>query len=256
MEVSKHEPGVPSWVDVSTDLEKGRAFYADLFGWDIPPGPEETAGYSSAMLRGKVVAGLGPQMEGMPSFWTTYVNVDSADDIAEKVSAAGGQVMMAPMDVLEYGRMGIFVDPAGAAFGVWQPGTHKGAEIVNEPGAYSWSELVTTDVEASKGFYKSVFGWDSDTQNAGPIEYTEWKTGGRSVGGMMQKPEMMPAEVPSHWGVYFAVSDIDAAMAKVKELGGTVLAGPIDSPAGKLAPVVDPVGANFNIIELADNVGG
>jgi len=256
MEVSKHDEGVPSWVDVGTDIDKGRAFYSGLFGWDAPPGTADTAFYSNATMRGKPVAGIGPQQEGMPPFWTTYVNVANADDVAEKVTAAGGQVMVAPMDVLEYGRMAIFADPAGAAFGVWQPGSHRGAEIVNEPGAFSWSELVTTDVEGSKKFYKDVFGWGAETQSAGPMDYTEWKIGDRSVGGMMQKPEMMPAEVPPHWGVYFAVGDIDEAIAKVKSLGGTVLAGPIDSPAGKLAPVTDSNGAAFNIIELAQGVGG
>lgn len=255
MEITSHDPGVPSWVDVGTDLEKGKAFYAELFGWDCPPGSEDTGFYSTATLRGRPVAGLGPQQEGMPSFWTTYVNVESADDVAGKVSDAGGQVMVPPMDVMEFGRMAIFLDPANAAFGVWQPGTHHGAEVVNEPGAYSWSELVTTDVAGAKTFYGAVFGWGSHTQSAGPMEYTEWKLGDRSVAGMMEKPASMPAEIPPHWGVYFAVADLDAALSRLRELGGTAMGDPIDSPAGKLAPVVDPIGATFNLIQLPDARG-
>jgi len=119
---------------------------------------------------------------------------------------------------------------------------------VNEPGAYSWSELMTTDVGGSKVFYNAVFGWDADTQSAGPMEYTEWKIGDRSVGGMLRKPPTMPAQVPPHWGVYFAVSDLDAAMMKVGELGGMTLKGPMDTPAGKLSAVMDSNDAPFNII--------
>jgi uncharacterized protein len=256
MEVSEHDPGVPCWVDVGTDLDKGRAFYGALFGWECPEGSPETGFYSTATLRGRRVAGLGPQQEGMPSFWTTYVGVEGADEVAKKVASAGGQTLLAPMDVMEFGRMAIFADPAGAAFGVWQPGSHRGAEIVNEPGAYSWSELVTTDVGGAKRFYEAVFGWGSSTQSAGPMEYTEWKLAERSIGGMMPKPEMMPAEVPPHWAVDFAVADLDDATAKVKDLGGAVLAGPIDSPAGRLAPVMDAHGAPFNVIELRAGATG
>ncbi len=101
-------------------------------------------------------------------------------------------------------------------FSVWQAGTHPGAQLVNEPGTWSWSELLTTDVEASMAFYAAVFGWTANTHGdavgaAGPMAYTEWQVGGRSVAGMMAKPPMMPAEVPPHWAVYFAVADTDAA---------------------------------------------
>ena len=256
MEVDKREWNVPGWVDLGTDVDKGRAFYSALLGWETPEGSEETAFYSNATLNGKSVAGIYQQQEGMPSFWTTYVIVENVDDVAGKVKDAGGQIFMAPMDVMDYGRMAVLADPIGAAFGVWQPGTHKGAEIVNEPGAYTWSELITTDVEGSKSFYQAVFGWSGDTQTSGPVEYTQWMIGDRPVGGMMQKPDMIPAEVPPHWGVYFAVANIDDGIAKVKELGGSVMMeDPIDTPAGKVVPVADSHGANFNIIELSGDVG-
>ena len=94
--------------------------------------------------------------------WATYVNVESADDTAAKVTAAGGQVIVPPMDVMDVGRMAVFTDSVGAFFSVWQPGTHPGAQLVNEPGTCSWSELITTDVDASKAFYGAVFGWGAD----------------------------------------------------------------------------------------------
>ena len=164
--------------------------------------------------------------------------------------AAGGQVIVPAMDVLDVGRMAIFTDPVGAVvLGVAGRRRIPGAELVNEPGTFSWSELLTTDVEASKGFYGDVFGWTADTHGAGPTgEYTEWQVSGRSIGGMMQKPPMMPAEVPPFWAVYFAVVDTDAAVARVTELGGAVIMPPMDIEPGRFAAVADPTGAVFNVI--------
>jgi len=112
----------------------------------------------------------------------------------------------------------------GAFVSVWQPGDHPGSQLVNEPGTWSWSELLTTDVEASKGFYGDVFGWGAETHGTGPMgAYTEWQVGGRTVAGMMQKPPMLPAEAPPFWAVYFAVADTDAAVERVVDLGGSVV---------------------------------
>jgi predicted enzyme related to lactoylglutathione lyase len=253
MEVERYEHGVPSWVDLGVpDIGKAIEFYSALFGWQIEPGPPEAGGYSIAMMRGRPVAGLGPQMNPGPPYWTTYVTVDSADDAVAKAKAAGGAVFMEPMDVMDAGRMAVFADPIGAVISVWQPNQMPGCGIVNEPNSYSWSELVTTDTGKSKEFYAAVFGWGSETHGEGsPMAYTEWKIGDRSVGGMMQKPPMMPAEVPPHWGVYFSVDGTEAAMDKVKELGGQVLMGPMDVEPGKIAVVSDSQGAVFNIITLS-----
>jgi hypothetical protein len=253
MEVERYEHGVPSWVDLGTpDIPKAIEFYSSLFGWQIEQGPPETGGYSMCLMRGKPVAGLGPQMNPGPPYWTTYVTVNSADDALAKATAAGGKVLMEGMDVMDVGRMGIIADPVGAVISVWEPKAHIGAGIVNEPNSYGWSELVTTDIPASKEFYGAVFGWGSETHGeGGPMAYTEWKVGGRSVAGMMQKPPMMPAEVPPHWGVYFTVDGTEAAMDKVKELGGQVIMGPMDVEPGKIAVVSDPQGAFFNIITLS-----
>jgi predicted enzyme related to lactoylglutathione lyase len=216
----------------------------------------ETGGYRVAMVGDRAVAGIGQAQNPGPPFWATYVAVASADDAAEKVAAAGGQVLLPPMDVLDVGRMAVFVDPVGAVFSVWQAGTHPGAQLVNEPGTWSWCELLTTDVAASKAFYGAVFGWTSNTVAAGDGEYTEWQIDGRSIAGMMQKPPTLPAEVPPHWAVYFAVTDTDAAVARVAELGGSVLMPPLDIEPGRFAVVADPYGAPFNVIALKPERAG
>jgi hypothetical protein len=150
----------------------------------------------------------------------------------------------------------VFTDSVGAFFSVWQAGTHPGAQLVNEPGTWSWSELLTTDLAASKAFYGEVFGWGANTQGAGPMgSYTEWQVDGRSVGGMMLKPPMLPAEVPPFWAVYFAVADTDVASARVTELGGSVMMPATDIEPGRFAVVADPTGAVFNIIALKPELG-
>lgn len=254
MEFERYDDGVPSWVDLgSPDLEAAKAFYGGLFGWDTPAGPPEAGGYTVCELGGKTVAGLGPKMmPDAPTVWTTYVNVDDADATAGKVTANGGSVLFGPTDVLEAGRMAIFADPHGAVLGLWQPGNHLGAQLANEPGTLCWNELITTDLEGSKAFYGAVFGWEAEDQGppGGPPAYTEWKLGGRSIGGMMLKHGDMPADMPPSWGVYFAVDDADAAAARVQQLGGALLMGPTDIEPGRFAVVADPQGAVFNLIRL------
>jgi predicted enzyme related to lactoylglutathione lyase len=254
MEVERYENGVPSWVDMGSEgLTKAREFYAGLFGWNCPEGPPEAGGYTVCDLHGKTVAGLGPQMNpSAPPNWLTYVNVDSADDTVAKVAENGGTVFMPPMDVMEAGRMAVFADPLGAVIGLWQPGQHTGAQVVNEPGTYCWSELVTTDLQVSKSFYGAVFGWGAEDQGppGGPPAYTEWKLMGNSIGGMMLKPEDLPAEVPPYWGVYFAVADADASVAKAQELGASLHVPPMDIEPGRFAMLADPVGALFNVLAL------
>src|SRR3954453_4727129 len=154
MEVERYEHGVPSWVDLGVpDIGKAIEFYSGLFGWQIEQGPPEAGGYSMALMRGKPVAGLGPQMNPGPPYWTTYVTVDSADDAVARAKAAGGNVLLDPMDVMDVGRMGIFAPPVGAGISVWEPRAHIGAHMVNQPNSYSWSELVTPDTGQWKEFY-------------------------------------------------------------------------------------------------------
>ena len=248
MERDTYEDGIPSWLDLSTsDLPGARTFYSALFGWDVQEGPPEAGGYSLAFLKGRQVAGLAPAMHSGPPAWMHYVNVVDADAVAAKVAAAGGQVIVAPMDVLTFGRMSVFADPAGAVFGTWQPRDHPGAGLVNEPGTFCWSELITTDVAGATDFYRTVFAWA-----AHPVgEYVEFQRDGRPFAGMMAKPAEMPAEVPPMWGVYFAVDDTDATLARARELGGSILMGPTDIEPGRFAVLADPAGAVFNVIALA-----
>ena len=159
MEIDRYEPGVPSWIDVGSPDPQGTAdFYGALFGWEAPEGPPETGGYRVAMVGDRAVAGIGAgrtpvRRSGPPT------SQSRAPTTPRKVLAAGGQVVVPAMDVLDVGRMAVFSRSAARSSRCGRPGTHPGAQLVNEPGTWSWSELLTTDIEASKKFYGAVFGW-------------------------------------------------------------------------------------------------
>ena len=250
-ERTSYEPGTPSWVDIGTDVEAAKAFYGPLLGWESEDaGPvEQTGGYGFFTKNGKMVAGYGPQQNPGPPFWSSYVSVDDAEKTAAKVEEAGGTVVMAPMQVMTAGSMAVFQDPTGAFFSVWQPNEHIGAQLVNEPGAFSWNELNTRDIEAAKQFYATVFGWTAATSEAGPMTYTEFKLGDRSIAGGMNVPAEIPADVPPHWLVYFSVENVDQAVEQAKSLGGNLMFGPEDIPGGggRIAVLADPQGAAFGL---------
>src|SRR4051794_17595901 len=194
-----YAPGTSSWIDLgSPDVDASIRFYGDLFGWSASdPGPAEAGGYRFFLQDGKMVAGLGPlMMEGQPPAWLNYVTVADADQTAAKASEAGGTVHVGPMDVLDVGRMAVISDPTGAAFGIWQPRRHTGAEIVNEPVSLAWNELNTRDIEAAKPFYETIFGWQGDTAQMGDIEYTTWQLGEKPVGGMIAMSTRSPTRSP------------------------------------------------------------
>lgn len=246
--------GVPSWVDLSTtDVERARGFYETLFGWNIEQAESESMPYWMAHQKGRPAAGMGPA-QGEPQFsaWTTYFAVDDVDAVAKKIEDAGGQIVFAPTDIMDLGRMALAVDTCGAAFGLWQAGKHKGAGIVNEHGALNWNELQVEDVSKALEFYGAVFGHTSEETEGGSGPYYVLSAGERPVAGAMAKPA---PEIPDSWSVYFAVDDAAAAVVTAQENGGEVSFGPIDLPGvGTIVGLVDPTGGHFTAIQLAGEV--
>lgn len=248
-ERTKYVSGTFCWADLTTtDQAAAKAFYANLLGWvaeDMPVG--EGVFYSMMRKDGKDVAAIAPQPQaqrdaGAPPVWNNYVSVESADAAVERAKELGANVHAPAFDVTEAGRMGVLQDPQGAYFMVWEPRNHFGAKLVNAPGALVWNELASPDLDASSAFYGSLFGWEIAPFEGSPTKYLSIKNGGASNGGMR---ELDPPGMPPHWLAYFGVQDIDAGLAKVKELGGMVHAGPIDIQMAKIAVVGDPQGAVF-----------
>jgi len=242
-----YPPGTPMWVDVSSpDVPAAARFYSQLFGWQAEDLGEESGHYTMFRKNGKMVAAASATQEGGgPPSWTTYVSSTDAAESARKAAEAGGQVVLPAFDVLNSGTMAGFLDPAGAFICVWQPKEHVGAELINEPGSFCWTELTTRDLAGAHAFYPRVFGWGVQDHPG----YTEWTVDGRPIAGGMQMGDNFPPDVPPHWVVYFAVDDVEASAAQAQALGGH--ASPImESPAGRFSIVNDPHGAVFAIIKL------
>lgn len=256
-EVSKYPHGIFSWVDLSSPNQaEAKAFYSALFGWTARDVPIDGGGvYTMLEIDGKSVAGLGehqPEMiaQGVPAFWMSYVNADDVDAIAARIPAAGGTLMMPPMDVMDQGRMLLAVDPAGASFGVWEARQHTGAQLVNGPNMLVWNELQTRDPEAARDFYAQVFGWTATTDEN---NYTLFWVDGRRHAGMIVMDENWGAEVPNNWAVYFRVPQIDAAVARAQEVGGTLVVPPMPAGGwGTFAVIADPHGGVFTIMAMTD----
>jgi uncharacterized protein len=251
----EYTPGTPSWIDLATpDPDASVTFYGELFGWEATePGPvEETGGYRMFQQDGGTVGGLMQiQQEGQPPWWSTYISVTDADATATAVKDNGGTVHVEPMDVMDIGRMAYFADPGGAVFGVWQPKTFAGADVVNVPNSLTWNDLRTRDAEGAKAFYGAVFGWEPGAGPEGSAEYWVWNLDGRPVAGVLAMGTSFPPEVPAHWGICFAVADTDAIVARAQELGGSVTSEPTDMPLGRWAGLADPHGAPFAVIAFA-----
>jgi len=256
-ETPEYKLGTFCWVELATsDGEAAKKFYTQLFGWtyeDHPMGPGMV--YTMLKLNGKDVGALYKLMaeqvsKGVPPNWLSYVSVTSADESTAKAKELGATILKDAVDVMTVGRMSVIQDPTGAVFALWQARDSKGAAIYNVPNSLCWNELMTTDTAKDKQFYTNLFGWGTDTQKFGDLEYTMFQNGDRGAGGMLQiTPEMGP--IPSNWLVYFAVDDCDAKVKKATELGAKVMKPADDIPGvGRFAIMVDPQGAAFAVIKL------
>jgi hypothetical protein len=253
---TREEPwpqGTPSWTDLTTsDQAAASEFYRALFGWDVEVGGAEYGGYGMCTVHGRPVCGMGQAVPGTeaPPAWTTYLAVEDADKAADAIAANGGTIVMPPMQVGDQGRMAIAQDPTGAYFGIWQAGEHYGAQIVNEPGAVVWNECMTRDPQRAREFYAAVFGYTyRPVEGADDYVMIDGDGPGGTVGGIGGMDPGMAAETPPHWMAYFLVSSADEAAATARRQGGTVLAGPTDTPFGRMAVIRDPQGATFSIME-------
>jgi uncharacterized protein len=275
---SGYPAGVPCWVDiVQPDLDATMAFYGGLFAWTFELRTPEDAvpRYTYARLDGLVVAGVGSAPAGStdPTGWTTYIWVDSADETAVSVEAQGGQVIASPVDIPSSGRVAVCTDPSGAVFGLWQAGNNRGAELVNAPGSWNFSELNVRDTREASQFYGAVFGWLSDSLEMGAgQEVGLWRVKGYGDFLAERDPEirerqesegapdgfadavalLIPAREafatsPAYWSVTFAVAVADAAFARAIELGARVITPPFDTDYTRMGTVEDPQGAVLNL---------
>lgn len=245
--VEKYEPGMFCWIELATnDAAASKTFYTSLFGWAANDMPIPDGVYTMLQKNGHDLGALY-QTKEIPPNWATYIAVANVDEASAKAADLGATIVAPPFDVMDIGRMALVADPQGATFAMWQAKKHIGATIRDEANALCWNELMTSDVDASRAFYKGLFGWNLRVS----AEYTEIDVGERPSGGMMQMPPDMRG-MPSSWTPYFAVDDCDAIVANAKSLGAQVYVPPTDMPSvGRFAVLADPQGASFDVITLA-----
>jgi uncharacterized protein len=251
-------PGLFGWWELgTTDVEGAKAFYGAVFGWTYFDAPMEGNDfvYTTFLRDGKSVGACYKMMaeqvsQGIPPHWLSYVNVVNCDEATAKAQTGGGTVLAPPMDVMDFVRISVVMDPTGATFGILQPKAHTGAQLINEVGSFCWTELATKNVEAAKTFYSSVFNWNPETSDFNGMQYTQFKNGDKTAGGCMEiTPEW--GEMPSHWAAYVNVENCDATAAKVTDNGGTIVVPPQDIPTvGRFCIARDPQGAHVCFIQL------
>ena len=247
-ERTEHAPGTFSWTDLgTTDANGAKAFYTGLFGWQPEDQPVPGGVYTMLRKDGLEVAALSQRrQEEMPPSWNVYVTVEDADAAAARALELGGTALTEPFDVVDAGRMAALQDPQGAVFSVWEPRANIGARLVNDPGSMTMTQLNAADRETAREFYEALFGWRFEQVSPEP-PYWSILNGERLNAGMMDLPP--GGEAPSHWLVYFTVQDADAAVARIRELGGEVVVPPAPIPAGRFVVARDPQGAYFALFE-------
>jgi uncharacterized protein len=262
--------GVPCWVDTEQqDVEGAQHFYGSLFGWtftDAVP-PDAPGTYLIASLDGQDVAAIGPAAAGTRAEWNTYVAVDDAAAAATAVRSAGGSVDVDPVDAGPGPRWAGCVDPRGARFRLWQPRRRAGAQLVNAPGSWNFSDLHTTEAADAARFYAPLFGWEIDdigfatmirrpgygdhlaaTVDPGIYE---------RQGGISAPPGFADAIawlVPlasgrDHWHVSFTVASRDESATTAERLGAVVVSSD-DTEWTKTAVIRDPQGAELTLSQF------
>ena len=118
---------------------------------------------------------------------------------------------------------------------------------MKQHGAFSWNELITTDIEGAKAFYSKMFNWQLEDIN-NEMPYTLAKIDGQEIAGMMTMPPEA-AGMPPMWGGYVTVDDVEASAKQAEALGGKILMATRDIPdVGRFAVISDPQGAVLTII--------
>lgn len=250
---TRHQPwpsGSPAWVDLAVpDLERAKAFYGPLFGWEFEVGSAETGYYTQCLRNGERAAAIGSAMPGddSPPTWTTYLAAADVNADVARVEGNGGTVLLQPMPVMDFGSMAIVADATGAVVGLWQSGTHTGWTIVDEPGSVVWTEQVSHSLRAARTFYEAVFGYTYTEMDDVGLPFVTFEVDGETRGGLGEITPEMAGTTPS-WLTYFGVADTDAAVEHVTANGGTLEEAAQDTPYGRLALVRGPFGERFAVM--------
>jgi predicted enzyme related to lactoylglutathione lyase len=246
------------WYELMTnDADAAVDFYGRVVGWTAADHPNSaTPGGMRYTVLSAGERGIGGVLQlddsmkgaGMKPIWVGYVAVADTDAMARRIAEAGGTIHVPPTDIPNVGRFAMASDPGHVAFYVMTPLPMEGPPPAapDTPGHVSWHELYSSVGEkAAFAFYSGLFGWETMTEMPmGAMgTYRIFGDGETQWGGMMDKPEQVPASL---WSYYVNVESVDAAAERVKASGGQVIMGPMEVPDGSwVLQGIDPQGAVF-----------
>jgi predicted enzyme related to lactoylglutathione lyase len=244
---------------MTTDPRSAEGFYTKIVGWKTKAW-DQTPSYKMWMAAGRPMGGLMKHMEednklAPPPSWFSYIGTSDVDATVDQAIALGGKVVKRAWDIPTIGRMAILQDPQGAMFYVFTPET-GGAPPDEVPlSDFSWHELLTTNWQSAWNFYQKLLGWEktSAMDMGGGNTYQMFAYASRPggphgipVGGMFNKPKEMPG--PPQWLPYALVPDAKKTVEAIKQLGGSVLTGPMEVPGGDwIVTGMDRQGAMFAV---------
>jgi predicted enzyme related to lactoylglutathione lyase len=246
------------WYELATsDQDAAEAFYRAVVGWKMADAGQPGIRYTILSAGDRGMGGLyalpaeAAKAGGRPG-WLGYVGVPDTDGAAKRIVEVGGAIHSGPDNIPNVGRFAVVADPGGAVFMLLTPLPRENAPPAAEPttpGLVSWHELYSSiGQEAAFKFYSGQFGWETaDLMDMGSMgKYRVFGADGVPMGGMMDKPENVPA---SAWGFYVNVDGLDAAVKRIGANGGQVLMGPSEVPGGSwIVQAVDPQGAAFALV--------
>jgi predicted enzyme related to lactoylglutathione lyase len=261
------------WHELLTDTPvESRRFYHELFGWEfeelgLSVGFSQNANYTLIRNKGKLIGGMIDQnllpTDADISQWVVLMSVADIDAATRHVEASNGKVFSPPVDLADRGRMAVVTDPQGAFLSLLET---RGGDPLDSTetdiGGFLWNELWTSDVEAASRFYQGLANFKAEDravkQDAVNTSYRLMKVDGVPRVGVLPNPvpDLMPV-----WTTYIRVTDaaeLDAIVARVEDLGGSLLLAPQDRAiGGRVALIADPSGAGVAIQTWPDkNIEG
>jgi predicted enzyme related to lactoylglutathione lyase len=250
--LTAHENGMPIWVDVSVETPEQhhdlRAFLSALFDWTWNLGGPEMGYYSIALHDEAPVYGLG-QNEGARGVATTYFSTSSIDSAVAQAVELGANVTMPVMPVMELGTMALLVDPTGALFGLWQPGTFAGFGVAYEPNAPGWFDHVSNDPDAASDFYTGLTGHQVSSPDASMKILQNGEQWFASIS------HSAPSEVPQ-WKPIYVVDSLERIRETVPRHGGAIVIDEMPVPGSAICVFSEPVNGNLMTVMGAGEAPG
>jgi predicted enzyme related to lactoylglutathione lyase len=254
--------GMFIWYELVTrDPDAAIDFYTHVVGWTAAdfPTPPKIGDFRYTILSAgeRGVAGLMAltdemKAEGGQPGWLGVINVADVDAATKRIAEAGGTIYKEPADIPTVGRFSVVADPGGAVFELLTPLPMEQEQPPLDrtaTGNVGWHELYSSVGEKEAfDFYSRLLGWQTDTEmDIGEMgKYRIFAKDGTQLGGMMNKPDNMPAGA---WTYYINVDAIDAAVERVKAKGGQIVTGPVEVPGGsRIIQGVDPQGVHFALV--------